>query len=457
MFQVYETLKVGPLSIAIACLSMMVASPAFPQNIATPRPSGGGLFGPTRSDVGGRDRLSVTLDMNEMFENELPLEFRSRVAQSDLQSGGFSTMLTASADYARTRPRLQLAGSLLTAFKYYPQLDEVAAVSHSASLGANVRLPKQGSLQLSQSAAYSPAYLYQLFPTAAVPVPEETIPANPDYRVTANDSYSYQTNAALAFGSLRALRVTTTADYIHTDFQYHLPTRSNLTVFAIGTKGSRTLSRNSMLSVEYQYRTGDFGFGGVSKEHRVTLGVDYSRAVSAKRRAVFHVNLTPSMIELPESALSVLVPDAVPGILDRREYRLQGEAGVDYEFRTHWHAMGNFSRGVEYLPLLHSPAFVDGARAQLTGLITRTIDLSAVAGYATGASSLYLNTQDLETRTFDVKVRYALKRSFALYTEYLYYYYDLRGQVGLAPGQPSVFGEHGVRVGFTLFVEPLRR
>ena len=99
--------------------------------------------------------------------------------------------------------------------------------------------------------------------------------------------------------------------------------------------------------------------------------------------------------------------------------------------------------------------FVDGARAQLTGLITRRIDLSAVGGYATGASAVYFSTQDLETRTFDVRVRYALKRSFALYTEYLYYYYDLRGQVGLAPGQPSVFGEHGVRVGFMLFVEPL--
>ena len=50
-----------------------------------------------------------------------------------------------------------------------------------------------------------------------------------------------------------------------------------------------------------------------------------------------------------------------------------------------------------------------------------------------------------------------MKRSFALYSEYLYYYYDLRGQAGLAPGLPSVFEQHGIRVGFTLFVEPLGR
>ena len=455
MSQVCAPLKVGRFSIAVASVTLIVASPAFAQSIAAPR-SSGGLFGPT-SSLGSRDRLSLTFDMSETLENEVPPEFRSRVAQGDLQSGGFSTMLTASADYARNRQRVQLAGSVLSAFKYYPQLDEVAAVSHSASLGASVRLPKQGSLQFAQSVAYSPAYLYQLFPTAAVPVPEETIPANPDYRVTAADSYSYQTRAALAFGSPRSFRVTTTGNYTHSDFPNQTTARPNLTVYEIGAKGSRTASRNTGLSVEYQYRTGEFGFSGTSTEHRVSVGVDYSRAVSTKRRATFHFKLTPSTLEVPESALSALVPDAVPSAADGREYLLQGDAGVDYEFRTHWHASGNFSRGVEYLPLLHGPVIADGVRTQLTGLVTRSIDLSAVAGYASGTSAVYLSTQDLETRTFDIRVRYALRRSLALYTEYLYYYYDLRGQVGLAPGQPTVFGEHAVRVGFTLFVEPLRR
>ena len=451
-----QTLRLGRLFVFETLWALTLATPALSQAVVTPRPSGG-LFGATRSEVGGRDRLNLIIDVNEALESELPPEFRSRVAQGDLQSGGFSTMLTASADYARNRQRVQLAGSALTAFKYYQDLDELAAVSHSSSLGANIRLPKRGSLQVSQSAAYSPAYLYQLFPTAAVPVLEESIPANPDYRVTATGSYSYQTKTAVAFGSVRSFRVTTTADYTHSDFRYLPAARSNLTVYAIGAKGSRAVSRNGGLSVEYQYRTGEFGFGGVSTEHRVTVGMDYSRALSAKRRATFRFNVTPSTLEVPESALAALVVDVVPGIAGAREYLVQGEAAVDYEFRTNWHAAGNFSRGVEYLPLLHGPVFADAARAQLIGLITRRIDLSAVAGYATGASAIYFGTQDMETRTLDVKVRYAFTRSVALYSEYLYYFYDLRGQVGLALGQPSVFREHGVRVGFTLFAEPLRR
>ena len=66
-------------------------------------------------------------------------------------------------------------------------------------------------------------------------------------------------------------------------------------------------------------------------------------------------------------------------------------------------------------------------------------------------------SRNFETYTGEVKLRYALKRSFALYTAYLYYHYDLRGQALLAPDLPSVFEQHGARVGFMLFLEALGR
>ena len=65
--------------------------------------------------------------------------------------------------------------------------------------------------------------------------------------------------------------------------------------------------------------------------------------------------------------------------------------------------------------------------------------------------------QTLETYTGQVAIRYALKRSIALYSEYLYYYYDQRGQDQLAPGLPAVFEQHGIRVGVALFIEALGR
>ena len=67
------------------------------------------------------------------------------------------------------------------------------------------------------------------------------------------------------------------------------------------------------------------------------------------------------------------------------------------------------------------------------------------------------SAQRLETYTGQVKIRYGLKRSVALYSEYLYYYYDQRGQDQLVRGLPAVFEQHGVRVGVSLFIEALGR
>jgi hypothetical protein len=405
------------------------------------------------------------LDISEALESELPPEFRSRVAEGDLQSGGFSTILTASADYVRNRRRMQLAGTGLTAFKYYQRVGQVTALSHSAELAASVRLPKQASLQIAQTAAYSPSYLYQLFPTEASRVAGDSFQANPDYRIDATESHYYKTRVGFAFGSPRRTRVTTTAEYSHTYFQQQPAAPPNLTTYTTGVKVFRAVSPNSGLSVEYQYLTGEFGFGGPTKEHRVTMGVEYSRALSARRRATFRLNVSPATLEVPESALNAVatgpvrsvVEGTVPNVADQWLYQLQGDATVDYQFRPNWRATGNYHHGIEYLAVLTEPVLTHGVSLGLTGLIARRVDVSAKAGHATGASALSYNTQNLDTSTGEVRLRYALKRSLALYSEYLYYYYDLRGQTRVALDLPSMFEQHSVRVGFMLFVEPLRR
>ena len=90
-------------------------------------------------------------------------------------------------------------------------------------------------------------------------------------------------------------------------------------------------------------------------------------------------------------------------------------------------------------------------------MIGRRVDVSALAGSATGASPSSRNTRNFASYTGEARIRYALTRTFALYSEYLYYYYDLRGQARLAPGLPGVYEQHGIRVGFMVFGQPLGR
>lgn len=387
------------------------------------------------------------------LDSEVPPEAGSLVPRGDLPSGGRSTTLTASVDYARNRRSVQLFGNASTYFRKAQHLDRIATGSQSGQLGAGVRLPNQGSLRITQSAAYSPFYLYELFPTGAPLAPGEAIPVNPEYRIDQTDSYSYRTGMSLEFGSVRGTRFTTTADYRVTDFRQRQVARPNLADYATGARLSRALSRRTSLFAGYAYRVGEFESNGLTKEHRATMGVEYSPPLSVTRRMVFRLEVSPSLV-----ATHASIPAAVATrTVERRLSPLQGEASVDYPFRLKWRASASYRRDVNYVPGLTEPVFTTGGRISVTGLIGRRVDVSAFAASATGTSPTSLNTRNFASYTGEARIRYALTRTFALYSEYLYYYYDLGGQAHLAPGLPAVYEQRGIRVGFMLFGQPLGR
>ena len=442
---------VGQLAIVAICVTVMTAAPAASQGTAARRPAGG-LFGATRADHGGPGKLNFTFELAESVDGALPPEIGVRVARG-LQDGGLSTWLAASSDYARNGRRLQLAANASTAFRYYRRHDRIDALSHSAGLGASLRLPKQGNLRVESTAAYSPSYLFQLFPSAESPALGASIPAQPDYQINGTDSYTYRTAIAVAFGSQRGTQVTTSGAFARTDFQDQTAARRDLEIYETGARISHSLSRTGRLSVEYRHRSGEFGYGGLTNEHRVTIGTEYSPALSPTRRAIVRFNLSPATLSIPEAAVAAIAAGETNGRLNR----MLAEASVSYPFRPNWRTTGSVRRSVEYLAVLGQPVLADGARAEVVGLISRRADLSVSAGYASAASILSRNRETLDTYTGEARIRYALKRSVALYSEYLYYYYDLRGQTGLAPDLPNVFTQHSVRAGLTLFIDALGR
>ena len=465
----HQTLAVGRLPLAITCLALLVPASALCQESPPSLPRG--LFGSNGAEGDGRNKLNVILGLSERFDTEVPPELRSQ-GQEDLLAGGASTILSASADYAYNRYRAQLVGNVSTAFRYYERLDRTIALSHNVGLGATVRLPKQASLQINQTATYSPSYLYQLFPVGDLAAPAETPLAAVDYRIYDVGSYSYDTTMALTLLPQRRTRLTASADYRRTDFPHETAFRSDLTTYGARGNVSRSLSRTVGLVVEYEYRTGQFWFDELTQEHRVSFGMIYSRALSQTRRATFRFNLAPSTINAPASAVNSLVTrfatrtddppstgveEPAPIVGAQRLYRLQGGASAEYPFRLNWGVRGNYRRGFDYVAVLNAPILSQGARIDLAGLITRRVDVSAAAGYATGTSVFFPTARNLETYTGEATIRYALNRSLALYSKYLYYYYDLRGQGPLAPDMPRVVHQHGVRVGLVFFVQTLGR
>jgi hypothetical protein len=415
----------------------------------TPRPApSGGLFGATRTDVSSPNRLNFMFRVAESFESELPPQAAAQLSRLD--NGGLSTMFDAGSSYSRQSRSFQLGFNVSTAFRYYNDLGRLDPVSHGAGLGASMRVPK-GTLRLDQSAAYAPSYLYQLIPTTGVPALGEAFPTNPQYQLVDTESYSYKSSASLSFGSPRQTQLTTSGSLRRTDFQEQALNRADVDVTELGMKVSRRLAPSASFSAGYDYRTGEFGFGGTTTEHGIPLSFEYSPALSRTRRATFRLGVTPTRVYLPEGA--VVVP---AGATDTRLTRLSGDASVSYPFTANWRAEARYRRSTEYLSVVGTPVFSDAARVEVAGLLTRRLDLVIGGGYATAASAFSTSLSELQTYSGQATMRYALKRTFALFSEYMYYYYDQRGQATVIPGLPPRFEQHSVRLGAAVFLEPLR-
>jgi hypothetical protein len=426
------------LTFAITALALASGTSAFAQQT-------GGLFGATRSDAADRDHLNVAIMLAEAFDTELPPYALAQASQVTPQSGGLSTMAIGTANYAHTRRRARIAATAQTSFRYFGNIERVDPIGHSGGVGANIQLTRIANLQLDQSAAYSPSYLYNLIPSTTPPILGDTIETAPDFQVVHEDSYSYRSSVTLAIGGTdRGPSVHVGGGYDRTRYLSERTDRPRLSTYNGRTTFTQHLRRNLGLSAEYEYRTGDYGIGPAT-EHRVSVGADYTRRLSTSRRATFRFNVGRSLLDVPELS--------VDGATNGRVDRTSGDASVTYELRRGWQVSANVRRSVEYTPLFREPVLSDGASLSLTSQVTRRWDISASAGYANGASALN-ERNTLKTYVGDVMARFALKRWVALYGEYVYFYYDLSGRERLVPNLPTQFEQHGIRIGVALWASP---
>jgi hypothetical protein len=420
------------------------ASQARAQDIASvPR---GALFG--SSEVSSsRSMLDLTAAVSQAFDTEVPEELRSRVSQGERQSGGYSSMLIANANYARKRLRFDVDGSAATSVRYFQRVDQVSVIGSNAAVGAIYRFERRATLEVNQAASYAPSYLYRLFPAVAAPGVGESVPASPDYRIDEARSYSFDTTVKVDAGSPRHNRVQLSAERSSATFDGDTK-RPDLDILSGRGTWAHGIARTGAVSVEYEYRKGEFGFGSRATEQRLRIGGEFTPALSLTRRASFRFTIAPSAMEIPKSANVI-----ASGTL----YKLEASASAQYPFLRSWSVGSTYRRGVEYIAVLREPVFRDAVRLEVSGLLGERIDVTASAGSSVGQSALARSGQRFDTYTGTTRVRYALARSFALYGEYLYYFYDFGSAATLAPDLPNRFEQHGVRVGLMLWARPTGR
>jgi len=423
--------------------------PAAAQTIGSARPFHGALFG-AHGTVSSPQTLDVSALVLEAYDDNLLATLGGTIDPRSRPVGGFYTMLQPGVDYRLTHRRVRVGVTGASAFGYYPDFRELRSLSHNLGGGVSLQAARQTTILLNQTAAYSPSYLYGLFPTGPDVSPGDPMPDAPNYAVNDLESYSYGTTAAVSQALSERTTISINGNYRYTDFTHETAIQRDQTSQGLDGQFSYQRTRNLGLRFSYHYLTGNLGYGGAvhTNENRLEGGISYSRPLSATRRMNFSVDVGSSAVGTNGAAPDLQTPDHV--------YRASVDASMEYPFARWWKARGNFRRGLEFVPGLAQPVYANGVMTSLDGLLNPRIEIGFAGGYSQGRSALTPGASQFDTYNGSARLQYALTNSTAIHVEYLYYFYDFLGDVLVVSGAPQRMQRNGVRVGLRLLVPALK-
>lgn len=407
------------------------------------------LFGPHETERVPQ-ALDVSAYMLEAYDDNLFATLGPVVDPNARPVSGFYTMLMPGVDYRLTRRAFRLAVTEMSALGYYPDLHEVKSISHNLGAGFSAEAGKRTTILVNQTVAYSPSYLYGLFPKGSTVSPGDTAPDAPNFAVNDVQSYSYGTVATVSQGLSSRVTALVGGTFRYTDFTHETLAQQDQQSEGLDGQLSYQRSRNLGLRVGYHYLTGNVAYGGTvhADENRIDGGISYSRPLSASRSMTVVFNVGGSAVDSSDAPAELHVPD--------RLLRASADASIDYPFARSWSTRGAFRRGLEFIPGLAQPVYANGVTAGLDGLLHRRVEIGFSGGYSQGRSALSAASTQYDTYNASARVQYALNTSTAFNVEYVYYFYDFTGDVLVTSGAPQRLQRNGVRFGLRLLLPAFR-
>jgi len=211
---------------------------------------------------------------------------------------------------------------------------------------------------------------------------------------------------------------------------------------------ARPLSRDATLLLGYSIRMSDgqSRTGEPEIMHNVNAGVDYGKALSFSRRTSLQFG-TGSAIAVTDSVTD-------PGE-KKSQFRLTGNASLVHELGRTWTTSLGYTRGFQTQNGFDELFFTDAIVASVGGLVTRKLEVSANASWASSSVG-DSDSKNYRDRSASARATYGLSRFFALYAQYIYYYYRYDETVAIDPRFPRNLDRHGVRAGLTTSIPLLR-
>ncbi|MEO6711844.1 MAG: hypothetical protein ABIM89_00275 [Mycobacteriales bacterium] len=431
----------------------MVGALTLGQAIAASAQGGAGrayraIFGGATTDPSMHQSLDVTLSVAEAYDdNVIGGDLVGGFGVSPILQSGLYTNLAPAVAYAHSGRHTAFSLNAGSNLRYYSGAREFIGSSHFAGADLSATFGRS-VLSIGQTVSHSPSYFLGLLPSpagleaAAADAVENAV--HPESAYFSNSLFS------LHYRLSGRSSVTALGSYRLIDF----PSRSaidDVRSYSVGGKYGYDLSRNATLHFGYAYRDGRYSDAPNQPRiviHDIDAGVDYHRPLSLSRRTRIDFSLGSAVVSHPDPQRQAV----------ERQFRLLGSAALTRDMGRTWAARLHYNRGAGFAGGFNQPVFSDAVVASVDGFFNRRVDFHSAAGVSYGEVGLNRGGAN-KFRTYNgtLRVRAAISPGWALFAEYLYYYYDLGAIVVTASEVPLNLNRNSVRLGLTLWLPVVRR
>ena len=357
----------------------------------------------------------------------------SATAGSSLKGAGYN-MFGGSIVYTRSRERVQFGASAATSGRYYSSLSAPWVMGHSGRVNLGYRKGRSTMFNVAQSVSYQPFGSLGLFPglgdpTAVGPNVLQSA-ASPDLDTRALRT-SYTSSATDAGVEQRLSRRSTVSLQYSYRLTRYTEGRGQFHAQDVRGRFNRTLTEHLGLRLGYGY--GESRFVGASdgyQNHYLDLGVSYNRALSISRRTVLGFDTS-----------SAGTNDGT-----RTRWDILGGAVLTHEIGRTWALSGAFRRDVQFIETLRQPIFTDAVNSNLSGLLSRRVQVNAGAGASSGSLGIQSRDKGVWSYYGTAGMGIAVSRYLQLSARYGYYQYRFDDPVYRALGFTQQMRRHTIGV-----------
>ncbi len=347
------------------------------------------LFEGTFSGWGGTD------------DNSFPQQF-TEAAQS---IGGPYSAAAAAFSYAWRSRTLAIGANASSQTRYYSDLGDFLDGIHAGGVGFEASLGSRTRIQAQQTIGFSPLFAVNPFPVLGTPDLGASVPPNADLTLAQRDSRLLGTTAG--FSHVLDGRSSLGAGYGYSSSAYsgEIP---DLRYHTVTATWDRRFARTARLGARYIFQDAQYTLGAMAapvKTQEATFEIGRQWVHSRTRRSDLRVSL---------GAVFVNTENVSPT-------RPVGSVQFSSLIGQSWDVIAAYRRGTELTGGLTDVTYVDTLGVSIRGLVTRRLDASLSASYASGEVGFDQLRNRYTAYTGTARVGFAVHRVAALFCEGYYY------------------------------------